>query len=404
MKRKRVTKKSVIIIVICYFLCGWVIRSNFDFQVTKPVFEVKEIEIHAGMHVSPFQLVSKVQDTNINTIRFKEDYNFTKVGDVRVTIVVEDIRGNTFEKNSIVHVLNEDLDPPVITGVGKLTIRKGDTKFNYLKGIQYYDSHDPRPTITVDTQKVNINVAGQYEITYIVRDRAGNATKMNAQVEVIDSPELGTTKETQEKVVFLTFDDGPSYNTKKILDILNRFNARATFFVTGTNPDYFHLIREAHEQGHTIGMHTYTHDYAEIYASMTQYYKDLDRISDLCREQIGYVPKYIRFPGGSSNTISKRYRPGIMKKLVKDVVARGYQFYDWNASSGDGEGTIPSSDIIKNSTSSKANNIVLLCHDSIGKETTVEALPSIIRYYQKRGYTFAGIDDYSYSPHHAVNN
>ena len=96
------------------------------------------------------------------------------------------------------------------------------------------------------------------------------------------------------------------------------------------------MIKKAYDKGHTIGMHTYSHDYAKVYASVDAYFQDLDQIGQLVKEEIGYVPCFIRFPGGSSNTISASYTKGIMTTLTQEVQARGYQYYDWNGSSGDG--------------------------------------------------------------------
>lgn len=143
---------------------------------------------------------------------------------------------------------------------------------------------------------------------------------------------VGTTEQSDEKVVYLTLDDGPSKNTQAVLDILDKYNAKATFFVTGAMPEYKDMIKKAYDKGHTIGMHTYSHDYAKVYASVDAYFQDLDQIGQLVKEEIGYVPCFIRFPGGSSNTISASYTKGIMTTLTQEVQARGYQYYDWNGS------------------------------------------------------------------------
>ena len=207
------------------------------------------------------------------------------------------------------------------------------------------------------------------------------------------------------KIVYLTFDDGPSGNTAKILDVLAKYNIKATFFVTGNGKKYNYLIKRAHNEGHTIALHTYSHDYKKVYSSVDAYFDDLTRVGNMVKEQIGFVPKYIRFPGGASNTISRKYSQGIMSKLVTEVQARGYQYYDWNVSSGDASGNnVPVSKIVKNSTSSRSQNIMLLAHDTAAKSTTVEALPQIIEHYQALGYSFKGITDSTFTPHQRVNN
>ena len=214
---------------------------------------------------------------------------------------------------------------------------------------------------------------------------------------------VGTTEQTAEKIVYLTLDDGPSENTQAVLDILDRYHAKATFFVTGIMPEYKDMIKVAYDKGHTIGMHTYSHDYAKVYASTDAYFQDLDQIGELVKEEIGYVPCFIRFPGGSSNTVSKKYTAGIMSTLVQEVQNRGYQYYDWNGSSGDGS-VRTTEELVAQATSFESNNIILLCHDSHGKQTTVEALPQIIEHYQSLGYTFKALDRESFVAHHGVNN
>ena len=206
------------------------------------------------------------------------------------------------------------------------------------------------------------------------------------------------------KVVYLTIDDGPSENTQAVLDILDAYNCKATFFVTGISPDYAYQIHEEYRRGHTIGMHTYSHDYAQVYASQAAYFADLDQIAQVVREQIGYVPCFIRFPGGSSNAISATYTRGIMSALVGAVEAEGYQYYDWNASTGDGSDHTADELFAYACEFDDLENVVLLCHDSATKQTTVEALPRIIEHYQDLGYTFEAIDRTTIVPHHGVNN
>ncbi len=208
------------------------------------------------------------------------------------------------------------------------------------------------------------------------------------------------------RTVYLTFDDGPSAHTQEVLDILDRYGIKATFFVTGINPDYLDMIGECYRRGHTIGMHTYSHDYAQVYASIDAYWNDLNAIAGIVREQIGYVPCFIRFPGGSSNTVSANYTPGIMSQLSRDVVAAGYQYYDWDASCGDGaEHTADELvDATMADTSYGYTSIVFLMHDGADKATTVEALPRIIEYFQDEGYAFAPLDRSTPVPHHGIGN
>jgi peptidoglycan/xylan/chitin deacetylase (PgdA/CDA1 family) len=379
-----------------------IIVSVVDTQ--PPNFEIKDIEIDLGMKIEASQIVENVQDATNTKIRFKKTYNFTKVGDVNVTIVIEDECGNKKEKSAVIHILKKDEEAPKIEGVKNITICKGETNVDYLKNVTVSDNQDPSPNIIVNSEGVKVDILGDYEITYTVKDRSGNTAIATCIVSIIERNIIGSLEQSSEKVVYLTFDDGPSTYTQEVLDILDRYNAKATFFVTGLNPDYFYLIKDANDRGHTIGMHTFSHNYREVYNSIEAYYTDLQKIAMICEQQIGYIPHYIRFPGGSSNTISKRYGEGIMSYLASDVLTRGYQFYDWNVDSGDGNGTMIASDIVSYATASTATNIILLCHDANGKQTTIDALPTIIEHYQALGYRFMGLDDQSFAPHHIVNN
>ena len=204
------------------------------------------------------------------------------------------------------------------------------------------------------------------------------------------------------KTVYLTFDDGPSYLTEQFLDVLDAYNVKATFFVTNQSPEYSYLIAEAYQRGHTIGMHTSSHSF-EIYKSEEDYFFDLQEIANVVHDQIGYVPCFIRFPGGSSNTRSARYSQGIMAKLAEEVQARGYQYYDWNGECGDGE-MLSAEEEVAIALDCSAENIIMLCHDGPMKEATLEALPGIIEGYMERGYVFAPIDRDTMVVHHEILN
>lgn len=369
-----------------------------------PTFDIVELEIDLGMKVDPNLMAINIVDDTKTTVKFKKDYKFDKVGDVKVVVVVIDQAGNKVEKKGVVHVLEKDDIAPEIKGVSTRTISKGDLSVDLLSGITVLDNRDPGPQLNVDQTKMDINKLGEYEVKYIATDRSGNKTETTCIIKVVEKAEIGVNTQTESKIVYLTFDDGPSYITEDILNVLDQYGVKATFFATGLNPDYFYLIKEAYNRGHTIGMHTYSHNYSQLYASPEAYYEDLNKIGELCKQQIGFVPRYIRFPGGSSNGISKKFNPGIMSFLTKDVLTKGYQYYDWNADFQDGSGKLAASTLFSKAIDTRANNVIILAHDARGKQTTVEALPKVIEYYRSNGYAFAGIDDFSYVPHHRVNN
>ncbi len=205
------------------------------------------------------------------------------------------------------------------------------------------------------------------------------------------------------KTVYLTFDDGPSQYTSQILNILDSYGVKATFFVIDGG-EYNYLMKEIVNRGHAIGLHAYSHNYKKIYASDSAYLADLQKISDLVLQQTGVETKIMRFPGGSSNTVSKKYSKGIMTRMTKKVTEMGYAYFDWNCSSGDADdGTTVSKQLYYCSEFPKsANNIIVLMHDTKG--TTMEALPKIIEYYHSLGMKFGVLTTSGPTVHHKVTN
>ena len=205
-----------------------------------------------------------------------------------------------------------------------------------------------------------------------------------------------TDRKSSGKVAYLTFDDGPSANTTKILDILDEYDVKATFFVI-YHKNMKSRYKEIAKRGHTIALHSYTHDYSKIYKSEKAYFADLKKIHDYVEDVTGVDSRIIRFPGGSSNTVSNKYNKGIMKKLKKSVEEKGYIYHDWNVSSTDAAGRNRKASLLLSKVKSgvgKKKTINVLMHDTgKSKITTVEALPSIIEYLQKQGYRFEALTE-----------
>ena len=209
---------------------------------------------------------------------------------------------------------------------------------------------------------------------------------------------------TGNRVVYLTFDDGPSPRTSEILDILKKYNVKATFFVTNQNSQYDYLIKRAYDEGHTIGLHTSSHNYHEIYASEDAYFADLQAIQDKVYNITGYRSTIIRFPGGSSNTVS-RFNPGIMTRLTQLVEERGFYYHDWNVDSEDAAGANEERQMNNVMTYSPKHEVVnLLMHDSGNKYATVNSLEAKIKYYLDNGYSIQPLTPSSPCVHHGVNN
>lgn len=242
----------------------------------------------------------------------------------------------------------------------------------------------------VDSEKV-----GLYSLIYSVEDSSGNQNSVERQVNVVEHGQNGS--------IYLTFDDGPKWGTTDaILDILKEEGVKATFFITNSGPDEL-VTREARE-GHTVGLHTASHDYSYVYSSVDNYYADLYQVQDRVKRLTGESSVIIRFPGGSSNTISRRYSPGIMSTLTEDVLQKGFHYFDWNLASGDAGELHTAEDIYQNVTSllSRDRVNIVLMHDI--KPYTRDALRSIIRYGKEHGYVFDRITFRTEMMHQRVNN
>lgn len=310
-----------------------------------------------------------------------------------VMISVEDKSGNRTERK--VRGVVEDLTPPVISlsGDETKTLVLGATYEE--NGASAVDSCDGELEVTREGE-VNSSVTGTYEIKYKSRDEAGNEGEAKRTVKIID-PASGN------RIVYLTFDDGPGEHTGRLLDILAKYNVKATFFVTGRGDDA--LIKREYDEGHTVALHTNTHDYAYIYANANNFFWDLSVVRDRVQRITGYAPTLIRFPGGSSNTISAVYDGGtrIMSYLTAEVGRRGFAYADWNVSSGDAGGAYTSDDVYWNVINRFGEGqYVVLQHDIKG--FSVDAVERIIQYGQSNGYTFLPMKETSFLAHHGVNN
>lgn len=235
-------------------------------------------------------------------------------------------------------------------------------------------------------------------ITYTVKDSSGNTATATRKIEYKDVPD------PEDKVIYMTFDDGPGPYTKKLLDVLDKYGVKVTFFVTNQYPDYQDLIKTEAQKGHTVAIHTYSHDYQKIYASKDSYVADMQKMSDIIEKQTGSKPYLMRFPGGSSNTISAHYQKGIMTTLTKAMPDLGFLYCDWNVSSGDAGETTNTKQVYKNIVNGikQCKNSVILQHDI--KEFSVNAVEDVIKWGKKNGYTFLPLTQNSQMVHHGVNN
>ena len=318
----------------------------------------------------------------------------------KVILTVSDSSNNTINREVIID--RDDKTKPEITLKGNETMYLNIGVSYQEPGYSASDNCDGDITdkVTV-TGEVSTN-EGTYKITYKVSDNNGNETEVIRTIIVrrathYNSGSIGN------GVIYLTFDDGPnSGTTDVILDILRDEGVKATFFVTCSGPDS--LIKRIYDEGHTLALHTCTHSYSYVYSSVDNYFQDLNSVSNRVKNITGYESKIIRFPGGSSNTVSRNYAYGIMSTLTSMVLERGYRYYDWNVDSKDAGGANTSSQVyynVINSLSYNRGNVVLM-HDI--KYQTRDALRDIIRYAKDNGYTFAKIDMDTYMIRHGVNN
>lgn len=200
--------------------------------------------------------------------------------------------------------------------------------------------------------------------------------------------------------VYLTFDDGPSSNTDDILDILADYGVKATFFVVGKEGEWAdEMYMRIVDEGHTIGLHSYSHVYEDIYASKDAYAADLLKLQDYIYALTGVKSSYVRFPGGSSNRVSRTD----MQELLKYLDEEGMTYYDWNISSKDAEGQLSATQIVDNALADieKSDTIIILFHDAASKHSTVEALPLLIEEIQAMENTvLLPISDYTVPVQH----
>ncbi|MCR5484005.1 MAG: polysaccharide deacetylase [Clostridiales bacterium] len=218
-------------------------------------------------------------------------------------------------------------------------------------------------------------------------------------------PEPTTELSDDDKVVYLTFDDGPSSNTTRILDALDASGAKATFFVVHSYDGCEKQIKDIYDRGNKVGLHTYSHLY-KIYQSEEAYFDDLKKISDLVYSATGYRSDILRFPGGSSNTVSKKYNIGIMTRLTKAVTEKGYAYFDWDWDSRDVANAKDVASITRYATRAigNDNHVILLMHDAPLQKNTATAIPDIIKAYRDAGYRFDVLSKNSYTVHHTIGN
>jgi len=307
----------------------------------------------------------------------------TKEENGKVIYTVSDHSGNTTSVERTIRY-NDPVPPALaLRGSPKLAMTAGKP---YVEpGYYAEDNCDGDLTGSVVVSgSVDGFAPGTYTLWYTVKDSTGNETALQRIVEVVPHP-VQEYVENPEKVIYLTFDDGPGPETERLLDILKKYNVKATFFVVNTA--WINTITRAANEGHTIAIHTATHVFQDIYASEEAYFNDLYKMQGIIQEKTGLEATIIRFPGGSSNSISS-FNEGIMTRLVKMVKEKGFRYFDWNVDSKDAGGAKTAERVFENVIAGIAEKkyAVVLQHDIKGY--SIDAVERIINWGLENGYTF----------------
>ena len=321
----------------------------------------------------------------------------------KIIYEVKDSNGNSAQ--AVRELVYYDPVPPavVLEGDSYITLKEGQP---YQEpGFTASDNCDGDLTAQVRISgAVDVNTPGVYKLYYTAEDRFGNS---DTEVRIIQVKAKPKPKPQQPevvpsgKIIYLTFDDGPSKHTERLLEILKQYNVKATFFVIKTS--HMDLIDDIVSQGHSIAAHSYSHDYKRIYSGEEAYFEDLQKILDEIEKRSGVCTKLIRFPGGSSNTVSD-FNKGIMGRLTNAAVDRGFRYFDWNVDSNDAGGAKTAEKVYENvinGVQSRRVSIVLQ-HDT--KSYSVEAVEKIILWGLENGYTFLPLKEDSPTAAHELRN
>ena len=312
------------------------------------------------------------------------------------------------EVEAVRDVVIKDMTPPVITlDPAAGVVMNGQTWTDSFTATDDKDG-DVSALVRISGE-VDTTKNGTYEITYQVTDSSGNTATASRKVIVssyqVNNPGLAAAD--YSNVIYLTFDDGPGPFTQELLDTLDKYNVKATFFLTDQNPECHDLIKEEAERGHTVANHTASHDYDYIYADENNFWADYDLMDNIIEEQTGQRCKYLRFPGGSSNTVSEKQ--GIMTELAKEAGEKGLRYFDWTITSGDAVEGYDSEGMFNNIVEEldqepemRSEIEMILLHDNI--EDSVMLMEDLIPWCLNHGFVFLPITDDTPDVHHTINN
>ena len=383
MKRFGRAVLSAIIVAAFIALIGLVLVRFVDINVHD-----ENIEAGYNSHQSATATFMNYDVTSFMNVKGSYDPN---------TVGEYELNYSVFLKEATQKISVKDTVSPAISIVGEKQVMVQDISEYVELGAKAQDTYDGDISNSIQTSSPIELEDGNYRVTYVVTDKAGNVGSCYRDIVLGNG------------VVYLTFDDGPSDLTPQVLDILNQYGVTATFFEI--NPSDLTQQENAIKvacSGNTLGLHGYSHDYSEIYSSIDSLMENFDTLHSVFEELCEYDAKFIRFPGGSSNTVSKKYTEGIMTEAVSRVAEAGYDYFDWNVDSNDAGSDVYDADAIYNNVITGIQGVgktsVVLMHDSSGHEATVEALPKIIEWCLNNNYAVRAIDDSTPLVHHNVQN
>ena len=312
-----------------------------------------------------------------------------------IVLKVVDTNGNETIKTIPYVYTEKPKDKFTLNGNSTVYVPNGG-KYNE-QGATYKDGCGEKKEIKVSIEgSVNTSKNGEYILNYIVNDQT-----LKRKV-IVYTPNSSPGGQTKDKVIYLTFDDGPCSYTSKVLNTLAKYNVKATFFVTHQFGSYVPLIKKEYEAGHSIGVHSYTHNW-NIYKSVDAYLSDFNQMNNDIIKYTGSKSLIFRFPGGSSNTVSRNYAKGVVKATASKMTDNGYQYFDWDVDSGDAAGASRSR-IYNNVVNGvkKCTKCIVLMHDI--KPNTVNELDNILNTLTSNGYKFGTLSIDSPTVHHAIAN
>ncbi|MBP1992280.1 polysaccharide deacetylase [Paenibacillus eucommiae] len=272
----------------------------------------------------------------------------------------------------------------------------GSPKASSQKGNNQKESNQKESNQEEKNQKSNNQKVVEQKV---IDEKAGNQQAVNQDAKnqatfklLNEGKRQGLQQEQQDKTykipekptVYLTFDDGPSKLTGPVLDLLQKENIKASFFVLGKEAQaHPELIRRIINEGHTIGNHSYDHIYKELYSDFSSFWEQLQRTEQILNDTAGVKPRLVRAPGGTFTNFDAYY--------YYYMDQAGYTVVDWNVDSGDSrKKNVPKGDIIEEVKKAPLKHeMTVLFHDGSGHEATLEALPEVIRYFKNKGYAFA---------------